>query len=687
MSPTPRHHWIRAPRRSDRARLIATIDVPTTLTATVDAHRRLRGPYTAAGILMDAIVPEMLDSAPELIRAHDIEVLSASPNLRGTVPATHETLTSLAVPAERTRFYSRLRTLRIANGLCELLRDHLSGKAEPRSLVIENVQFADQTDAEWLTVLLRRMDPRILTLVICTEAEPASTALAEALSLCCESMTGTGDEPVTSGGLASDFVDSDGTTDDPATILAYQRLRPEERAALHDERAAELEATAPWSARLGAIPYHRERGADPAGLGAGALRVAVDYCIDMGFYHAALDLGERGRAVIDRETQLDHWWAFTTKMTTSLAALGRGEEAEVFYDEVRATRTEGVYHMQAAYATAMLYTRHFSADRIDHLQAKRWINQAIAFAHLMPKTRRYAMEIVFQQNGLALIETHLKSPFESLRLVTEGLERLDRELNPDEHRLHRSVLRHNRAQVLAGLGRLDEALADYSAVIDVDPNYAEYYLDRGNVLRRLGRDEEALADYERAIQLSPPFPEVYYNRADVLLAAGDIEAGMAGLDYVIEIDPTFVDAYVNRAGLHVQLGEYDAASRDVAAGLALDPENAHLYCVRGQLLAEKGEFAAAIAAYDTAIARDDTLQAAWAGRAIIAFDQGELTTAIADLTRALELGDDPALRYNRATAYQAADRRADAVDDLKRALELAPDDPDSLELLEQLNAL
>ncbi|MBB5868373.1 tetratricopeptide (TPR) repeat protein [Allocatelliglobosispora scoriae] len=691
MPDTPRHRWIIAPLRADRSRLTATLDLPARLLATVDAHRRIGGPYTAASTVLTTLVPQMLQRTPELVRAHDIEVLSAAPDLRGVVPATRETLTSLSVPEERTRFYSRLRTLRIANGLVELLRDHVLSGGEPRTLVVENAEHADPTDAEWLAVLLRRVDPRVLTLVVRTSGEPASAVLGDALHAYCEATAGesTGSSavlPSSVGERAALYVDGDATSDDPELLAAYRLIGDDERAALHDARATRLEAEGRFSPRLGAIPFHRERGADPENLAAGVLRAALNYCITMGFYDATIDFGQRGRDVVDWQVRDKYWWAFTTKITISLAALGRPDEAKALYDEARVTSVDPAIHMGAAYATAMLYTRHFDTDRQSHTLAKAWINQSIAFASLLPDPEATAMQTVFHQNGLALIEVHLKNLPEALRLVTEGLARLDRELGPDKQLLHRSVLLYNRAQVLAGLGMLDEALAEYTAVIVADPHYAEYYLDRGNILRRLGRDDEALADYETAIRMSPPFPEVHYNRADMMLAAGEIEAGLAGLGYVIELDPAFLDAYVNRAGIFAELGDHDAAARDVATGLALDPDNPHLHCVRGQLHAEKGEYAEATAAFDAALARDPALQAAWAGRAAVRFDQGDPAAAVADLTRAIEIGDDAALRYNRATAYQATDRRASAVADLRRALELAPDDPDTAALLAELSA-
>lgn len=674
------HIWIEGNNSPGRLHVAAGVNLPE-LMPPVDAHRRLRGPYTAAGTILRALVPGLLASQPDLTQRHDIEVLSACPELRAVVPATRETLTSLAIPQERTRFYSRLRTLRIAHGLTELLRDGV-GPGSRRRLVIDNAHHADPTDAELIAVLLRRLDPARLTLVVCTAPGAAGHAgLVTALDRHARHRLAAPQpqrQPAADDDahLAAAYVDGDCVSDDPRLVAAYEKLPRADAARLHDTRAGSLEALGETSLRLGAIPFHRERGADPAGAGARALRFALDYCIDMGFYDATVDFGRRGRAVIDWADQGSAWWAFTTKMTTSLAALGRPQEAETLYDEARAFTTNPKAHMQAAYATAMLYTRHHEPEQRDHRQALAWINEAIGISSLLPDAEERAFNSVFHQNGLALIQVHLGDLPAALRLVEEGLARLDRELPAGKHTLHRSVLVYNKAQVLAGLGRLEEALADYTAVIEADPNYAEYYLDRGNIYRKAGRDKEAMADYETAIRLSPPFPEVYYNRADMLLESGDLEAGLAGLDYVLVLDPGYVDAYVNRAGVRLASGDAAGARADADAGLVLDPVNPHLTCVLGQLHADAGQTAQARAAYDQAIGRDPGLPAAWAGRAALSHACGDTAAAIADLSRALDLGDDPALRYNRAVGYRTLGRTAEALADLEAAAAFGHDDPD-----------
>src|SRR5262245_31072070 len=99
-----------------------------TLLARVNAHRRLRGPYTAAGSLLRELVPEIQRRRPDLVARHDVEILTVAPELAGSVTATRDTLTSLAAPDERTRFYPRAHATRVAHGLTELLNEWIENE-------------------------------------------------------------------------------------------------------------------------------------------------------------------------------------------------------------------------------------------------------------------------------------------------------------------------------------------------------------------------------------------------------------------------------------------------------------------------------------------------------------------------------------------------------------------------------
>jgi tetratricopeptide (TPR) repeat protein len=548
----------------------------------------------------------------------------------------------------------------------------------PLVLWLDNLHEADPGEQELVAILLRRSDPARVRVMVTGAEGTFGPELAAALDRYADRV----DAPDASPGeaaaaadpddLVKAFVASDGTSDAPEKLAAYEQADPAVRAALHDARAEELERQADASLRLGAIPYHREHGSDPSRAGGRALLAAAYSCLELGFYPAVLDLGLRGRAVVDAQAEPDLYWQISTKATTALAALDRAEEAEPIYHELRARYSMVQVHLFSSYALGMLYTRYHRPGRKDHQLARGYLNNAIALASQIADPGERAFSMVFQQNGLALVEMHVGDLAASLRLVTEGLERLSRELDPEHDKLHRSVLLHNRAQVLAGLGRLDEALADFSALIDDDPNYAEYHFDRANLLHRMGDDEAALEGYARAMALTPPFPEVHFNRAEALRCLGDVEGAIADLTYALELEPDHADARLNRAALLLESGDPEGARTDVQHGLKLQPDSPHLHCTLGLVAMETGDPKGALESFGRALELDPSLHAALSNRAMVHYEDADFDAALADLTRALDLvgGGDPDLLYNRGYVHQAAGRLDLAVQDYTRALEL-----------------
>ena len=154
---------------------------PAALLAPVDAHRRRRGPYTAAGTIVRALLPDAVERVPDLVTRHGVEILTVAPETRAAFDSTYAIAASLAPDQETTRFFSRLRTLRLAHGLTEFLRDYVIALGRGQvSLTVRRVDEADPTDQEFLSVLLRRLDPRLITLVV--GGTPATGPLAEALA-------------------------------------------------------------------------------------------------------------------------------------------------------------------------------------------------------------------------------------------------------------------------------------------------------------------------------------------------------------------------------------------------------------------------------------------------------------------------------------------------------------------------
>lgn len=672
------HLWITGARRGAWSAAAAACDPE----ASADCHRQLRGPYTGTGSVLRALVPRIWERDKELVARHAIEILAAAPELEPVIGPAPETLTSMAPPEERTRWYSHYRTRRIAHGIVDFLAG--CAAAGPLTLCFACVDDADPTDLEFLTLALRRLDPARVRLVICSR-DPVPSLASQLSAFCERHEVARSDDaflsgPTPAGDAAAAFVASDGTSDVPSEHEAYLSLSSQERARLHDRRAEELEARGEWSLRLGAIPYHRQRGTEPRTAARSAFSSALDYCIGMAFYDWGLELAIRLSSLIDADAEPGAHYQVETAKAQCLALLERPEETEPIYYGLLSRSAAPKRHMNVSYALGMLYTRLLDEQRKDHMRALAHVNTAIAIASQFEDPQDRVFHSVFMGNGRALVEMHLGSLDTSLALVSEGIERLDRELPAGKHRLHRSVLVHNRAQVYAALGRAEEALAGFDDVIGLDPNYPEYRFDRANLLLKLGRYEEAVAGYRDAMRLTPPFPELYFNRGTALAAAGDLGGALRDFRYVLDLEPDFTDARVSLASLLLDQGDPHGALTEARAGLDVTPDEARLHCTLGLALLELQQPEAAREAFDQALSRDPALSEALVNRAVAAHDLGQHDAAIADLTTALRADPaNPDLLYNRGFVLEAAGRCEDAVADYTRALRSA--NADRAELL------
>ena len=59
--------------------------------------------------------------------------------------------------------------------------------------------------------------------------------------------------------------------------------------------------------------------------------------------------------------------------------------------------------------------------------------------------------------------------------------------------------------------------------IDINPNYAKAYNNRGNTYYSLKQHNEAIADYTKAIEINPQFALAYYNRGQAYFQLGNLQ--------------------------------------------------------------------------------------------------------------------------------------------------------------------
>jgi tetratricopeptide (TPR) repeat protein len=593
------------------------------------------GPWAGLRAWMEALLPHLRQAAPELILQHDYELLTVVPRLRRERTARHLTLTDSASGEERVRNFPMDRAFRIGHGLVDLLAAwHERSGDGPWVVACDAFDEAGSLVRRFFQELVRRRGQQLQLTLLLTAAPGAGEAMAHALPPGIALLQGV-----------------------RLTLPAGPRpsLPPEEarRRAEALERSLgedliEIETHLPELMRLWEQAGNEER------LRRGRT-VAFGLTNHHGLYEDALRYGkllEGDLATLEREDP-EMYWVILDHFFNSYIGTQKVREALALTQELEARIRAPEKRLRLYYNLAMLHARYLPTP--DLALAEDYLERGLAElerAHL-PEEKKHFFH-VFNRNGLAFVRHRQGRGQEAIELCRQGSERLDTSLRPEQHRLHRSVLQYNVAQVYAALGAHAQALAQYTAAIEMDPHYSEYYNERGSLLMRMGRLEEALADLRRAEALSPPYAEVRINLGQCLRRMQRMEEAFEAYGAALDLEPHRVLARIGRAQAAEALGRLEEAVADYGAALELEPAQPLVL----------------------------------ANRAALHYEAGRLEEACSDLESALTLAPEMAeLHRNHALLLADLGRTREAAEELRAYLRLAPRAEDHDEVVSSLQAL
>jgi protein O-GlcNAc transferase len=214
--------------------------------------------------------------------------------------------------------------------------------------------------------------------------------------------------------------------------------------------------------------------------------------------------------------------------------------------------------------------------------------------------------------------------------------------------------------------------------IEVYPNAAEFYSNRGNALLELKQQKAAVADYDKAISLKPDYAQAYNNRGSALQELKQLKAALASYDKAIALLPDYAQAYNHRGSALRELKRPDDAVTSFDKAISLRPDYAEAYGNRGIALQELNQLDAAVASFDKAIAFKPDFADAYCNRGIALQGFKQLDAAVASFDKAISLKSDFAEAYcNRGNALQELKRLDAAVANFDKAISLKPDFADA----------
>ncbi|EHB03029.1 DnaJ-like protein subfamily C member 3 [Heterocephalus glaber] len=212
----------------------------------------------------------------------------------------------------------------------------------------------------------------------------------------------------------------------------------------------------------------------------------------------------------------------------------------------------------------------------------------------------------------------------------------------------------------------------------------EKHLELGKKLLAAGQLADALSQFHAAVDGDPDNYIAYYRRATVFLAMGKSKAALPDLTKVIELKMDFTAARLQRGHLLLKQGKLDEAEDDFKKVARL--QRGHLLLKQGKLDEAEDDFKKVLKSNpseneekeaQSQLIKSDEMQRL-RSQALDAFDSADYTAAITFLDKILEVCVwDAELRELRAECFIKEGEPRKAISDLKAASKLKNDNTEA----------
>ncbi len=128
---------------------------------------------------------------------------------------------------------------------------------------------------------------------------------------------------------------------------------------------------------------------------------------------------------------------------------------------------------------------------------------------------------------------------------------------------------------------LQSAVKNFSCAIEINPDFAPAYNDRGITRYKLGYKLLALEDLNTAILINPERYKYYNNRGFVLTRLEDYPGAIADYSLAVLLNPYAGKSYFRRGTIYLKINDYGAAIADFDSAICIAPDFGKAYFNRG----------------------------------------------------------------------------------------------------------
>lgn len=235
-----------------------------------------------------------------------------------------------------------------------------------------------------------------------------------------------------------------------------------------------------------------------------------------------------------------------------------------------------------------------------------------------------------------------------------------------------NAARSHRARIWYQSGKMREAIADLSVSVELEPNNADLWLQRGSAHLQLENLDQGIEDLSKSIELKAT-PEALTNRAIAWIKKNEVKLAIEDFKRSAILNPDLALTHFNIARLYYDLGQYKESVAALSEYLRLMPEDPDGYAQRGMARYFSQDFENAIADFSFSIKRNPENATLRVYRGSAFNSTKDFDRAIDDFTHAIEVDPGSAMAYTlRGASWNEKGDSNKAAIDFEKAVVLDP---------------
>ncbi|ROT35527.1 import receptor [Sodiomyces alkalinus F11] len=151
------------------------------------------------------------------------------------------------------------------------------------------------------------------------------------------------------------------------------------------------------------------------------------------------------------------------------------------------------------------------------------------------------------------------------------------------------------------LGKHEDAMADLTKSIELDPSMTQSYIKRASMSLEMGAADAAAEDFEKALEQNSEDPDIYYHRAQLHFIKGEFSDAARDYQKSIDLDRDFIFSHIQLGVTQYKMGSIASSMSTFRRCIKNFKEVPDVYNYYGELLLDQGNYQEAVEKFDTAI--------------------------------------------------------------------------------------